>query len=391
MRIAHVTATFPPYQGGTGNVAYYNARELAKRGHEVQVFTAGTLGKSSEETVSGFEVHRLDPVYQVGNAPILLGLAGRLRDFDIIHLHHVFILGAEMVRYSTWRSGTPWVVSIHNDLIGDGIRGPLFASYQSVSARLSIRHADLLCAISLDHFIASKLAASLGEKRPPVVELPNGVDTDLFCPAEGDSTRQRYGIPHTAKLALFVAALDRAHYYKGLDRLLEAWDEVDRQHWLLIVGDGDMRKSYERKANELGVAKRAVFAGAVYNEKLPEFYRAADVTVFPSTIPESFGLVLIESMACGTPVIASDFPGVRRVVSPLADGFLVEAGNVGSLAAQLNHALSLSPERRKQMGTNGRRKAVREFDWQNCGERLENYYLQLLQGNLHDAMVGNFS
>ncbi|MCB0002896.1 MAG: glycosyltransferase, partial [Anaerolineae bacterium] len=71
LRIAHVTATFPPYRGGTGNVCYHNARELARRGHDVHVFTSTVDGAPQRETRDGIEIHRLSPLVRVGNAPLL--------------------------------------------------------------------------------------------------------------------------------------------------------------------------------------------------------------------------------------------------------------------------------------------------------------------------------
>ena len=91
MRIAHVTATFPPYWGGTGNVCYYNARELSRRGHEVHVFTAGVKDAPAEEKMEGVFVHRLKPLIQFGNAFFIPGLV-KLKRFDIIHLHYPLLL-----------------------------------------------------------------------------------------------------------------------------------------------------------------------------------------------------------------------------------------------------------------------------------------------------------
>lgn len=378
LRIAHVTATFPPYRGGTGNVCYHNARELARRGHQVAVFTAAVPGAPASELLDGITVRRLRPLVRAGNAPLLPGLLPALRGFDLVHLHYPFILGAEIARCAAAMYRMPIVLSFHNDLIGNGSRARVFAAYQRLSSYLTVRTVNVLCAVSIDHFQSSRLCAALGSRIPRVVELSNGVDTATFTPAQpSPELRQRYGIPEHAQLILFVAALDRAHHFKGLETLLQALRQLPANVHLLVVGDGDMRAAYEQQAADLGVAERVIFAGAIDQVDTPPFYCAADVTALPSSPPESFGLVLIESLACGTPVIASNIPGVRTVVNHGVDGLLVAPGDPVALAESLQALLS--DDRRHQMGVRGRAKVEQRYDWRSLGEQLETIYHDVLR------------
>ncbi|MDQ4074975.1 MAG: glycosyltransferase family 4 protein [Chloroflexota bacterium] len=378
MKIAHVTATFPPYLAGTGNVCYHSCLQLACLGHEVHAFTTRHSAAPSVEVRVGFTVHRLWPIAQVGNAPVLPELLRVLHGFDVIHLHYPFILGAEMVRLVAWRSRIPLAISFHNDLVGDGGRAWLFSLYQHLSVRTTVRGAARLCVVSLDHYDSSLLRCSLTESKPRVVELPNGVDTVLFSPNGDKLVRERYGIPARVKVLLFVAALDRAHHFKGLDRLLKALRALPEDTWLLVVGDGEMRAGYERQARQLGVVDQVCFVGAVEHEDTPTFFRSADVTVLPSSPPESFGLVLLESLACGTPVLASDIPGVRTLVSKGEDGLLVRPVDVEDLATKLEIILSFPCEQRKRMGMAGRRKVEERYTWSRIGRELEALYVELL-------------
>jgi glycosyltransferase involved in cell wall biosynthesis len=381
MKIAHISATFPPYRAGTGNVCFHNARELGRLGHELHVFTAEVPEAPLRERRDGFTVHRLRPLVQVGNAPLLPQLLSLLRGFDLLHLHYPFIFGAELVRLASLLYRIPLVLSFHNDLIGDGIRAWLFAAYQRLSARLTVRGASCLCAVSLDHYQSSILRKSLTVKKPLVVPLPNGVDTECFSLSHNQRAadiRERLTIPAAANLVLFVAALDRAHYFKGLGRLLRAFCALPSDTWLLVVGDGELRASYLKQAQALGIAQRTVFVGAVNHEELPPFYRTADVTVLPSSPPESFGLVLIESLACGTPVVASNIPGVRTVVTHQKDGFLVRHGDIADLAGKLKRLLSFSESQRSSMGLFGRSKVEQNYSWSTVGARLEAIYEQVL-------------
>lgn len=377
LRIAHITATFPPYRGGTGNVCYHNARELARRGHRVHVFTAALAGAAPFEERDGFTIRRLRPLARVGNAPLLPGLLPALRGFDILHLHYPFILGAELVRLAAFANRTPLVISHHNDLIGDGMRAALFAAYQRLSAFITVRGAARMCAVSLDHYQSSRLCGALPDGRPPAVELPNGVAVDQFRPGPADAAlRLHYGIPPGAPLLLFVAALDRAHHFKGLGRLLQVLALLP-EIWLLVVGDGDLRPAYAQQARDCGVTARVVFAGAVDHAATPPFFRSAAVTVLPSTPPESFGLVLIESLACGTPVVASNIPGVRTVVDHGGDGLLVAPDDSAGLAAAIRRIVAHEDERRR-MGERGRARVAARYAWPAIGARLEGIYQQVI-------------
>jgi len=379
MRIAHVTATFFPYAGGTGNVCYYNCRELVRRGHDVHVFTAACFGTKNHETYAGISIHRLKPLFQIGNAPILLNLPLALHDFDLIHMHYPFILGAELVRIASTMFNTPLVLTFHNDLIGNGARKHFFQFYQVVSGHITVRGIRRLCVVSLDHYYSSELYRSLKDHNANVVELPNGVDLSQFSPTQDvNEVRSKYGIPADVKVVLFVAALDRAHHFKGLECLINALQNIPPGVWLLIIGDGDLRPIYEHQAYELGVSDRTIFVGAIKHEDTPDFFRAANVTVLPSSPPESFGLVLIESLACGTPVIATRIPGVRTVVDHGKDGFLVETNSPNVLAEAIKTILDtkdLAPE----MGRNGRMKVEVQYGWELIGERLESIYCQVLE------------
>ena len=93
MRIAHLTATFPPYRGGAGNTAYRFALGQAERGHHVEVFTAPAAGEAPDPGRA--EVHRIDPVFAIGNAPLIPALA-RVDGFDVVHIHYPFIFGSEL-------------------------------------------------------------------------------------------------------------------------------------------------------------------------------------------------------------------------------------------------------------------------------------------------------
>jgi len=380
MRIAHVTATFPPYYGGAGNVCYHNALELARLGHQVTVFTAN-YPPGDYTYPEEISVHRLQVLFRIGNAPLLPGLL-RLEGFDVIHLHYPFIFGAEMIWAVSKVRKIPYIITHHNDLIGDGLRRYLFDAYSTISTRLLFHGARKFAVVSLDHAASCRLTPLFRKRWSDVVEVPNGVDPNLFRPGlNGTQVRQEHVISDDARVILFVGALDRAHYYRRVDLLISAIRSLREPYpHLLVVGDGDQLATYKNLVAELEINANVHFLGKVTHQDLPLVYATADLVVLPSQIQESFGLVLIEAMACGKPVIASNLPGVRSVVSDGEDGLLVKPGDVVDLAEKIQTLLD-DPQLRREMGQRGRAKVEAKYAWPKVIDRLEAVYdLVLAEG-----------
>lgn len=381
-RIAHITATFPPYHGGTGNVCYHNARELARRGHEVIVFTAALPGAPAHEQRDGFSVRRLRPLLRVGNAPLLPGLVTELRGFDLVHLHYPFLLGGELTTLASMLWHIPLVATYHNDLIRDGSwRDHVFQLFTWLSRYTTLSYAQRICFVSQGHAEQCEQRVMYQRRRAYCRVLPNGVDTALFSPASDTwQTREKLGLPLHTRVIGFVGGLDRAHHYKGLGMLLQALARPQLTNYhLLVVGDGELREDYYSTARQLGVVNRVIFAGAVAHTLLPPYYRACDVIAMPSLATESFGLVLIEALACGVPVVASDGPGVRSVVEHGSDGLLIPAGDVIALETAL--AMLLENESSRQfMGLRGHQRITTYYDWRRIGDELVAIYEVLLAG-----------
>jgi glycosyltransferase involved in cell wall biosynthesis len=361
LRIAQVTATFPPYKGGTGNVAYNNALELVQRGHEVHVFTARSAGS------------------EFGNAMLLAQLLKYLHAFDMIHLHYPFY-GGELVAIAAMRWRIPLVVTYHQDVLLNGALALIEKLMRYTLCQVILRCATCVLFTSQDYFLYSHARPLLIKAKTRIAILPNGVDTDHFSPGFPPVNLSARLKSHPNKrIILMVASLDRAHYFKGVEIFLKAISRMPANVLGVIVGDGELRSHYTSQTRALGLGARIHFAGRVSDEDLPDYYRLADVTVLPSvTRGEAFGLVLLESLACATPVIASDLPGVRMVVDHGRDGYLVQPGDPASLAEKLFSLLKLSPAQLEDFGHYGRRKVDEKYRWSIIGSQLEAVYLEIL-------------
>ncbi|GIX46563.1 MAG: glycosyl transferase family 1 [Candidatus Tectimicrobiota bacterium] len=230
---------------------------------------------------------------------------------------------------------------------------------------------------SLDH-----LKRHYGAEAGKVRLIPGGVDTALFCPGNRQQARRALGLPATAPLLLFVGRLQPL---KGIDVLLRAAHLVCQQQpaaQVLVVGGGldandphevAERQRLQRLAQELRLTVH--FVPAQPQATLVHYYTAADVFVMPSYY-ESFGMVVLEAMACGTPVVASDVGGLRSTVVHGETGLRVPAGDPAAFA-QAILALLAAPARRQAMGQAARRRAL-SYAWSHIAAQTLTLYRHLM-------------
>jgi len=377
MHITHVVA-HPPFREGTGTVCYYNVRALEDLGCNVRVYSTRPDGPRGLDGRTP-EYRWLRSWLSIGNAYLTPDLLG-MEKTDVIHLHFPFIFGSELTVLRSRLAKAPMVLTYHNDLIGNGIRRPLFWLYNHLDTPLILRQARRIIVTSFDYARTSIYARTVFERRRrDLVEVGNGVDVETFRPGiDGAGIRSRHAIGLGDVLLLFVSSLDRSHARKGLDLLLEALAELpDPRLRLIIVGDGDGRQDYERQAGRLGVEARLAFAGRVDQAELPAYYSACDMVVVPSRPPEAFGMALAQGMATGKPVVGSDIPGVRSLVQNGEQGFLVPPGDRKALAAAMT-VLAGDPGLRARLGAAGRQRVVQTYSWKAAAEKLLAVYQDVL-------------
>lgn len=377
LRIAHLTATFPPYPGGAGNTCYRFATGQAARGHHVEVFTATADGDPPDP--GGAVVHRIRPALAIGNAPLIPSLS-RVEGFDVVHIHYPFIFGSELTllgRLSRRRRRQALLVHYKNRLVGDGLRRAAFGAYEHTVAPLLVQAADRVCVLSAEHAASVPyLRRALERRARRVVEMPNGVDTDQFAPGPDEAgIRDSLGIGDEQTLVAFAATLDRAHHFKRLDVALDALAMLpDARVHLVVAGGGELLSEYRAQAASAGLERRVHFLGPVPHAELPNVLRAADLFLLTTEPPESFGIVLIEAMACELATVATEYPGVRAVVDEGETGIVVKPGDPAAVAAAIQRLIEAGPAGRTRMGAAGRAKAQRLWSWPRLLDRMDEAY-----------------
>jgi len=386
-----------PETGGLNVYVRELSRELSERGHEVDVFTrrAGDVPAAEPALVDGSPHARLihidaGPAEYVEKAllPDYLGafeqgiVAFAEREgitYDIVHSHY-WLSGVVGERLKT-RWGAPHIVMFHT--LGEVKNRSRISELEPAprinAERAIARGADRVVVASRDE--QELLVRLYGADASRIAVVPCGVNLDLFQPVDKEEARQKLGLRDDDRILLFVGRLEPL---KGVDILLGAAAQLESEtdcFVLVIGGDSSAREGemahLRHLAAELGISDRVNFLGAVDHEKLPLFYSAADVCVVPSFY-ESFGLVALEAMACGTPVVASRVGGLTATVRDGETGYLIPWRCPEPFAERLELLLD-NEELRRAFGERARA-AVERFRWSNVAEAVLGVYREVIEG-----------
>ena len=230
----------------------------------------------------------------------------------------------------------------------------------------------------MEHAREAPLLAAELRRRPDVfAAVPNGVDIEMFHPGSEPALRAALGIPADATVAAFCAKLDPAHLTKRLDLAIEATARVPGLT-LLVIGGGPLQSRFEAQAREAGAADRVVFAGDQRHDEVARHLRAADLLVMPSTL-ESFGIVQLEAMATGLPVVVSGLPGARDVSRDGVHGVHVDSRTtVDDLVRGLRAMVDAGDDGRRRMGERARAHVTAHYTWARGAQLLETVYRKVV-------------
>jgi len=364
LKIGIVSPYGYPHPGGVNEHVRFTYEAMRRMGHDVWIITS----KYGRERESEGHIIRLGTGWaapangSVGRVTLGLRFKRQARAvleahrFDILHFHEPFVPflsptvldASETVNIATFHAFGGFSPSYW---IGSKFAGRLAGL---LDGRIAVSGAAR-------HFINRYFP---GEYRI----IPNGVDLDRFASA-APFEELRDG-------TLNILFVGRFEERKGLIHLLKAYHRLRKRKVdarLLVVGAGPKEREYRRYVGLRGI-RDVEFLGRVDDDEKVRYFASADIYCAPNTGQESFGIVLLEAMAAGVPIVASDIHGFKRVVERNVQGILVEPRNPRALAAAL-YTLARDPELRDEMGEAGRRRAP-EFSWDRVTERIVDFYYE---------------
>ena len=363
----HVGKYYRPVPGGIENHCYHLCTRL--RDHvELTVLVSHTAARTVRETVDGVQVIRVPRYGEVASTPVSPGLFSHLRcaRADIFHVHLPNPMA--VASYLLARPRGKLVVMYHSDVI----RQKKLLKVYRPALETFLSRADAIIATAPQNVDHSPVLSGFKDR---TTVIPLGVESDDFrlTPERRERVaelRKRFG----SRVVFFVG---RHIYYKGIDHLIRAMQDVDAH--LVIGSDGPLTPELRRLSRSLDLTGRITFVGRITDDDLPCYYLASDVFCLPSVArSEAFGIVQLEAMACGVPVVSSRLTtGVVYVNRDGVTGLTVPPGNASALAAALNRLLG-DDTLRTTLGRQACERVRREFTHDINARRTLQLYAQLL-------------
>lgn len=395
MRICRLVWSFPRAENisyGLGPNFYYISKEQLKQGYEVNVITRRTRSEPCYEEIDGIKVHRVKSPYNI-NAMRELSRIHATNPFDIVHAHGTCGMSYPLLRFKIHR---PLVVHSHGTALGmmlhrfspspklsirDFSRSRIRESVAIIRQKIYWQQADILIAVS--NFLKQEIEKLYNINGSKIEVAYNGVDTAIF-----KKVRDTYEFKKKLGLEDKRVILYAGHFgfRKGILYLIEAMNEILREEpdaFLLCVGGTPKWlgtdiywKTLSKKLREANIQAHAKLLGQVPHQQLPFYYSMADVFAFPS-LYEAMGKVIVEAMACETPVVASRVGGIMEIVKDGINGILVEPRNVRDLEKAILMVLQDDQLARK-LSQKGRETVESKFTWRHAVEQISKAYQRII-------------
>ena len=365
-RILHVGKFYPPHMGGMETYLQVVCRGVQHH-HDVEVLVASDTPHDEIDQDEGIKVVRAGTMFTLASTSFCRGMIRRIRASraDIIHLH--MPNPSATLAYLIVRPKAKLVITYHSDIVRQKILGRAIAP---------VLHAALKRAAAIITTSPQYLATSptLQPHLDRCRVLPYGIPIESFSqvnPAGIAAIRERFG-------SRIVLSVGRLIYYKGFDVLIRAMKNVEGH--LLIVGDGPMRAELQQLIIDQGLQDRVTLLAEVQNDEIVDYYRASDVFALASIArSEAFGIVQLEAMACGIPVVNTALDsGVPYVSLDGQTGITVPPGDADALSGALNRLLD-DPDLRAKYGQAGRERVNAEFTSEVMTRRMLKLYDEIIR------------
>lgn len=393
MKIGYFTSAFPYINpltgkmtksylgGGVENVTYNLAVQMAKKGHNVFIFTSSIDSSNSVEYYGNIIIYRYKTKFKIGRGPISFNLIYKPLmsniDLDIIH-SQMGNLPAPLTAYFYAKIiKKPLITTYHEDWMGgfgSSIRRFCVFLFDSFIADKLISESNLILTPSEYYINKSK---HLCKVKNMVKAIPNGINLEeLKIGFSKEECREKLSLPLDTKIILFVGSLTPR---KAPDVLLKAMSSVIQKvsnAYLVFVGDGMIREDLEKLAHNLNINQNVRFTGFISDDLKLLYYKASDLFVLPS-LSEGFGIVLLEASAFGLPLVVSDLDVFRSVINDGYNGMFTKTGDEEDLADKIIYLLQ-NEDLRIRMGENAKNNSAR-FSWERVAAETEGVYLDLIR------------
>lgn len=387
MKILHViNAFYPPfYTGGAATVAYNVCEFLAKKGHEVTVFTTnvrkpGCLFKPERypRIADGVKIFYFkNEAYKAGvhlylSTQLIRTIKETISKYDVVHLHEYRAVTSLATAYYSWKFRVPYILQAHGQLPTWTAKSVMKSAFDMIFGNLLLRDAEKVIASTKTEAEQHK---AMGVPAERIEIIPNVIDISEFSdlPSRG-SFRKKFSLDNDEKMILY---LGRIHRIKGLDILLKALASVKKKIEdvkLAVVGSDDgYLNELKVLAKALNIEDNVLIVGPLYGKEKLEAYVDADVYVLPSKY-EIWGMTALEAIACGTPVIMTENCGVAEYLKDRVG--LVVKHDSGDLCEALLEML-LYEDKRSVFRKNCHA-VVEDFDASKIVPKLERVYEHIL-------------
>lgn len=355
--IVQVISYYPPHLGGMENCAAQIAEGFVDKGYAVLVYTSDIGYTQNAVSNSKSQVHYLKSI-EFAHTPIIFSLFFRLLALprhSLIHLHVSQAFSPEIVYLISKLRGIPYIAHVHLDVDASGPLGFLLETYKKLFLKKVLRSAAKIICLSEPQkkLIASKYALPLES----IVVIPNGVAEKYFT---GKKTSANT-VPHLLFVGRLVAQ-------KNLSLLVEAVSQMQTNVFLDIVGEGELRENIEALIQKYKL-KNVKLHGKKTGEDLIELYKSADIFVLPS-LKEGVSLSMLEALAAGLPVVASDSPEIRQILGEC--GILIQDPTATNYARVLDAILSNKDTLQNLINLSVQK--AHFYSWENVLTSIEDVY-----------------